>query len=241
MGKKKGVATSKATVGGAALSKAEASEVKAVMEDERLAAEEKARAMRDRFVEAAKRANGLEAALAKAAKLAEVKAAEAERAIKMKKTLEKLCRELQDQNQNLLNASRHAAEAEAAQREAANAKFQAAIDEVSRKIEAQSAVEKTSLELQAHLKDMDARVKLSEEHHAKQLEAKEIEIKLVKAKADQQLEVLGQRVKEATVRAQLMDKLSEENKSLHATTAAYKEQFDALSETMKKSEALYYY
>mmetsp|Transcript_12849 Transcript_12849/g.23819 ORF Transcript_12849/g.23819 Transcript_12849/m.23819 type:complete len:331 (+) Transcript_12849:53-1045(+) len=221
------------------LNKDQAQGIASILDSASLSEVEKSRQLRDRLVEAYKVCNGQQVALGAAAKKAEKHISELEAANRVKSTLEKLCRELREQNKSILAASKKASEAEAAHREATHLKFQGAIDDVSEKIKKQADLERTALELHDKLEKSAKRLELTEEHHAKQLEAKEIEIKLAKAQKDHEVHLLTGQLKEAQLRDDMIGKLVEENKILKQTVQAYKENFEKLTGTMSRSEKMY--
>ena len=194
--------------------------------------------LRSKLSEAWQGANGLEQALGTLLRQHEAQRNDLEQQRRMRTGLEGLCRELRAQNAKVVEASSALEAATAARAQEAATRFQSALDEVSAKIEASSEAERRRLLLEQALAAAEQRLALTQEHAAKQLEAKELELKLAAARAAAAAEQTAQRLALGEEHRRLAEQLAKDNDRLTAAVKSYADQFSGLGDVMKRTDAL---
>ncbi|GBG24100.1 Gamma-taxilin [Hondaea fermentalgiana] len=218
------------------LTPAQQQTLKQVTENTSIPVEKRLRSLREAHAEALMQQNGLKTYTSLLENRLELSESELAKTIKLKDRYEALCRELQARNKDIIAKSESANAKQEELRKQSNADFQSALDSLSKKIESNGEMEKINGQLHKALEDASARLKLVEEHHARQLEAKSIELQLSEAKAKQQQQITEGRLKEFQLRAQLQETLLEENKSLKASLESSQSMFGKLHSTVGETD-----
>lgn len=214
------------------LTPAQRQEIKKLVEDESVPAEKRLKNLREKYAEALMLQNGYETYVKVMEKRLESVENDLTKNVQLKNRLEALCRDLQAHNKKILADSKLATQKQEQLRMQSNAEFQSALDSLSQKIESSGEMERINTQLRKALDDASARLKLIEEHHAKQLEAKGIELQLQSARAAQQHQVMESKLQEYKLRSQLQESLLEENQSLKDSLSSSKSMFDKLYSTV---------
>jgi len=221
------------------LSKDQASKIQKVLGNKEISGDEKLHQFRLLCVEAMQELNSYQSAHRTSQTKLDSLNDEYEKLSKKKDKLGDLCRELQLQLKK--NISDREEERKAQTQRSLD--IQGRIEEINSAIETSSEEKisqmKARLDVEEKLVELSKRLEMTEEHQAKQLEAKEIELKLVAAKSDHELHLLKMQMSALSVNTETQGKLLSENAALKEGLGSYKEQFDKLVATMKKSEGIY--
>eukprot|EP00054_Salpingoeca_dolichothecata_P019598 m.122099 g.122099 ORF g.122099 m.122099 type:complete len:404 (+) comp23309_c0_seq5:119-1330(+) len=162
--------------------------------------------------------------------------------IKAKEKLENLCRELQKQNR-LLQAQRVKAEEDEKKRHLQLTKqFQASIDSISERMQAEDEIRllraKETEELRQKLQDFISQHELREQHHEKALHAKELEVQLLHAKLAQQGHAQKLSTQQVKVYEEQVITLTAQCTDLKNQLGLYSTKFDEIQGTMDRSHSL---
>ncbi|EDQ92893.1 uncharacterized protein MONBRDRAFT_22116 [Monosiga brevicollis MX1] len=168
---------------------------------------------------------------------------ELERANTARRTLEELCRGLQQQNKLIKEENDRVFSAAEEKRKQLSAQFQASLDDISEKIKADEAHKlktvQQSEELQKKFEEAMQRYQLGEAHYQKQLKMRDLQVQLAEAK---QAQAELSRNEQVTMVQELQTKLKEKEvteSSLKTQLASYAQKFEQFQETLTRSNNVF--
>lgn len=157
----------------------------------------------------------------------------------VKDKLEELCRELQIRNRTVLEDAKRMSEEDAAKRKELSDHFSQTIAGVQEKLAVQGAEREETIkeneDIRGKLKKFLEEYELREEHHAKELETKDLQRQLAEAKFAQSEEIARMSVEKARLlEASLADSKATEE-ALKEQLASYASKFEEFQSTIGKS------
>lgn len=179
----------------------------------------------------------------KASKEINASKTELNKAVSMKHKLETLCRELQKENKRVKEDSKRLAQSEQQKRVELNNKFETTIFEIKTKMDEESGIAGKRRfednELKDKFKSFLEQYELREQHYHSTLRAKELEVQLNQARAEQykkSSELNEQRAK--TLHSQVST-FSETESELRSQLNIYVEKFKQVEDTLNNSNDLF--
>jgi chromosome segregation ATPase len=161
----------------------------------------------------------------------------------LKSKYQEICRLFQKQNKDLVDESARLAECERLKMEDISVRFLHTVEDITRKLEEQGAAfdqqRADNDELEAKLLQFESNEKLSTEHFAAQLKAKNLELQLVTARNDKKRAVLSQeRSKGDAYRAHASQLMATEAE-MKSQLSLYAEKFDHFQDALNRSNAMF--
>lgn len=234
----------------AALAKArkkQQKELAALVDSADATKDEKMKALHARCIAQAQELRQLEkeGVLAKRRNDATQRELEAERADKrkvlaIKETLEKLCRELQVHNKQLVEESKAQSSAEEGRRQELVGKFDTVIKDVSEKLEAhekeRGALATDNDTLRDHLQKLANQLSLTEQMHEKEKKASALQKELLEARLAESTKVAEEQRAQMEAFLEQAKERTEREKEQQAQILHYSEQFASIQELMAQSQ-----